>query len=217
VIEQRLDRAPRPTAGALNLVESRSVAPKSGSVAEYVTDLAAHCPFLTPSVERGLTGWTIYETAHADRYAVEAELFYAAVQAAEWIRPLRVRQHGGLRCENVVILDPAGIANHRELMCWPYWALRHLYGPVGIVFGKFYEGTHESDKGGRRIPPPPFSFLAVRAAVLSKDARFLRSTPELAASLTAAEDDGRDVFEHIPCEWKAVRAWASSLPARPRH
>lgn len=32
-------------------------------------------------------------------------------------------------------------------------------------------------------------------------------------ALATAEDDGRDVFERIPCDWKTAREWASSLPA----
>jgi hypothetical protein len=38
-----------------------------------------------------------------------------------------------------------------------------------------------------------------------------------AATLAAADDDGGDVFEHIPTEWTEIRTWAQHLlpPAKP--
>ncbi|WP_369184325.1 hypothetical protein [Streptomyces sp. Y1] len=182
-------------------------------VSAYVAAMGAHCPFLAPSVDRHLTGWTVYEIAATDRTAVEAELFHAGVQAAEWIRRLKSRPHGALACENLVILGSLPGTDQHDLMRRPYWALRNLYAPVGVLFGKFSEGRREADRFGRAIPAPPFSFLPVRAAVPSRDGRFLASTPDMASAVAAASDDGRDVFEHIPCDWKAVQAWASSLAA----
>ncbi|MGI5262293.1 hypothetical protein [Streptomyces angustmyceticus] len=94
---------------------------------------------------------------------------------------------------------------------------KNLYGPVGVMFGKFYAGAEETTAAGNRIPAAPASFLPVRAAVRRRDPRFLRATPDLAAALAAAGDDGRDVFEHIPTEWKEIRTWAQHLlpPAKP--
>ncbi|WP_370221286.1 hypothetical protein [Kitasatospora sp. MAP12-22] len=210
----RIGGASRPIAGALRLIEARTTHPTAVDVSAYVTAMEQHCPFLAPSIGRGMTGWTVYEIALASRRdAVEADLFRAGVQAAEWVRPLTNRPHGAFVCENVVLLGEAADAGHRELMAWPHWALKHLYGPVGVMFGKFVRDTDELDRFGQRIPPPPFSFLPVRAAVRARDPRFLADTPGLAAELAVASDDGRDVFEHIPDDWKAVRAWASSLPA----
>ncbi len=210
--------ASRLTAGALRLVEARAENPRSVEVSGYRTELYEHCPFLEPSTARGMTGWTVYEIVPGThRYAVEAALFFAGVQAAEWVRPLTTRPNGLLACENVVILGHCADAGHRELMAWPHWALKNLYGPVGVMFGKFAQGAAEFGRSGRRIPPPPVSFLPVRAAVRPLDPAFLKDTPDLAAVLAKAKDDGRDVFERIPCEWKAVREWASSLlaPQRP--
>ncbi|MFJ3218112.1 hypothetical protein ACIPLC_19590 [Kitasatospora sp. NPDC086801] len=164
-----------------------------------------------------MTGWTVYEIApDVHRYAVEAELFYAGVQAAEWIRPLMAEPFGALACENVVLLGQCADADHRELLTWPHWALKNLYGPVGVMFGKFVQGAAETSRAGHSIPPAPFSFLPVRAAVRLLDPKLLTSTPDLAAAVAGAVDDGRDVFEHIPCEWKAVREWASSLLRPPK-
>ncbi|WP_137994121.1 DUF6875 domain-containing protein [Streptomyces vilmorinianum] len=212
----RIDGASRPTAGALRLVEPRTGEPKSVDVTDYIQQMAAHCPYLAPSVERELTGWTVYR-ADGDAEAVEAELFHAGTQAAEWIRPLAGRPHGALVCENIVLLGDVTGARHRELMTWPHWALKNLYGPVGVMFGKFYEGDEEISQIGERIPAAPFSFIAVRAAVRRRDPRFLQATPDLAAALAVAQDDGRDVFEHVPYDWKEVRAWAQQLllPTRP--
>ncbi|MFF7637634.1 hypothetical protein ACFZB9_31490 [Kitasatospora sp. NPDC008050] len=211
------DGASRLTAGALRLTEARSENPAGIDVGSYLTGLYEHCPFLQPSTVRRMTGWTVYEvTPGSHQYAVEAELFYAGVQAAEWVRPLMARPNGLLACENVVILGHCADADHRELLAWPHWALKNLYGPVGVMLGKFAQGAVETSRAGRSIPPPPFSFLPVRAAVRPLDPKFLKNTPDLAAALAVADDDGRDVFEHIPCEWKAVREWASSLPMPPR-
>jgi hypothetical protein len=179
----------------------------------YLAGVYPHCPFLWPSIGRGMTGWTVYEiTPGSHRHAVETELFHAAVQAAEWIRPLMARPYGLLACENVVLLGHCEDVDHGELLAWPHWALKHLYGPVGVMFGKFPQGAVESGRRGQDIPPPSFSFLPVRAGIRSMDSTFLESTPELAEALSVSVDDGRDVFEHIPCEWKAVKEWASSLP-----
>ncbi|MGW2028032.1 hypothetical protein [Streptomyces decoyicus] len=148
---------------------------------------------------------------------VQGELFYAGVQAAEWLRPLLNRPHGILRCENIVLVGEVPGARHRDLLVWPHWVLKNLYGPIGVMFGKFYAGAEETTAAGHRIPAAPASFLPVRAAVHRRDPRFLSATPDLAAALAAADDDGRDVFEHIPTEWKEIRTWARHLipPAKP--
>jgi hypothetical protein len=79
----------------------------------YLSAMEQHCPFIRPSIRRGLTGWTVYEiTPGSYRCAVEAELFHAGVQAAEWIRPLMTRPYGALVCENVVLFGHCADANH---------------------------------------------------------------------------------------------------------
>ncbi|GAA1149226.1 hypothetical protein GCM10009577_85750 [Streptomyces javensis] len=60
-------------------------------------------------------------------------------------------------------------ARHRDLMAWPHWVLRNLYGPVGVMFGKFYAGEEEVTAAGHRVPAAPASFLPVRAAVRRRD------------------------------------------------
>lgn len=89
-------------------------------------------------------------------------------------------------------------------MAWPHWVSKNLYGPVEVMFGKFYTGEAEVTAAGAR-PRPPASFLPVRAAVRRRDPQFLRATPDLAAALAASTDDGRDVFEGIPPQWKEIR------------
>ncbi|GAA2433194.1 hypothetical protein GCM10010433_37290 [Streptomyces pulveraceus] len=210
-----LDAASRPTAGALRLVEASTVNPRSIDITGYTQRMTAFCPYLAPSLAQGCTTWTVYR-AVGSANAVEAELFHAGVHAAEWLRPLVRRPCGLLRCENVVILGEIPGVPHRDLMMWPHWALKHLYGPVGIMFGKFYAGEGETTEAGTRIPAAPVSFLPVRAAVRRRDPRFLEATPSLAAALATAEDDGRDVFEHLSGDWTEIHAWAKHLlPARP--
>ncbi|MEV0845415.1 DUF6875 domain-containing protein [Streptomyces sp. NPDC049954] len=180
--------------------------------------MATLCPYLAPSLHRGLTTWTVYEIASSDAAAVEAGLFHAGAQAAEWLRPLLTRPGGALRCENVVVLGEVPGTTHRALMGWPHWALKNLYGPVGVMFGKFYAGEEERTRAGARVPAAPASFLPVRAAIRRRDPRFLEdATPVLAAALATAEDDGRDLLADIGADWKEVRAWARTLlpPLKP--
>ncbi|MEU7023739.1 hypothetical protein ABZ990_24205 [Streptomyces sp. NPDC046203] len=148
---------------------------------------------------------------------MEAELFHAGARAAEWLRPLIRRAGGPLRCENVVVLGEVPGVRHRDLFAWPHWALKNLYGPVGIMVGKFHEGEEETARGGEPVPAAPVSFLPVRAAVRRRDPAFLHATPGLAVALASAEDDGRDVFAHVPHDWQELRAWTKRLrrPERP--
>ncbi|MEV6393769.1 DUF6875 domain-containing protein [Streptomyces sp. NPDC051907] len=212
----RIDGASRSTAGALRLVEGSTTKPQSIDITGYLRQMTDYCPYLSPSVKQGLTTWTVYY-ADGSADAVEAEMFHAGVQAAEWLRPLIHRPHGLLRCENIVILGEGPCTRLHDLLAWPHWALKRLYGPVGIMFGKFYAGEEENTRVGERIPAAPVSFLPVRAAVRRRDPKFLHATPDLAAALAVADDDGHDVFEHIPYDWTEIRTWAKRflLPVKP--
>ncbi|MFD4260711.1 DUF6875 domain-containing protein [Streptomyces sp. NPDC058534] len=211
----RTSAASRLTAGALRLVEASTTRPNSVDISDYARRMTAHCPYLAPSLQQGLTTWTVYRV-DGDAEAVQAELFHAGAQAAEWLRPLLNRPHGLLRCENIVLVGHVSGTGHRDLLAWPHWVLKNLYGPVGVMFGKFYAGEEEVTGAGHRIPAAPASFLPVRAAVRRRDPRFLHATPDLAAALAAADDDGRDVFEHLPTEWKDIRTWARNLLPPPK-
>ncbi len=187
---------------ALRLVESRTTSPTTVDVTDYVGAMSVHCPYLAPSVQRELTSWTVYRAA-GDAPDVEAAVFRAGVRAAEWLRTQTNRRHAALLCENIVV-SGAG----REVLAWPHWALKNLYAPVGVMFGKFPVGEQIADHHGRVIPEPPVSFLAVRFVVRARDPLFLSRTPDLADAVAVAEDDGRDVFEQLPREWKDVKLWA---------
>ncbi|MFF4283282.1 hypothetical protein ACFY0Z_31435 [Streptomyces kronopolitis] len=154
----RTTPAPRPTAGALRLVEASTPRPSSVDLGDYARQMTAHCPYLAPSLQRGLTTWTVYRAAGGAE-AVQAELFHAGVQAAEWLPPLLNRPHGILRCENIVLVGEVPGARHRDLMGWPHWVLKNLYGPVEVMFGKFSAEEEDqrgrpSDPGRSRLVPP---------------------------------------------------------------
>ncbi|WP_329345872.1 DUF6875 domain-containing protein [Streptomyces microflavus] len=191
------------------------VRPTSIDITGYVERMTAHCPYPSPSIERGLTTWTVYR-ADGSADAVEAELFHAGAQAAERLRPLIRRPHGSLRCENVVILGEVPGVEHRDLLAWPHWALKNLYGPAGIMFGKFYAGEEENTRAGERIPLAPVSFLPVRAAIRRRDPQFLHATLDLAAALSVADDDGRDLLGQLPYDWQEIRTWAQRFLPPPR-
>ncbi|WP_431781021.1 DUF6875 domain-containing protein [Streptomyces chumphonensis] len=203
--------APRATAGALRLVEASTATPTTVDVGAYLREMSAHCPYLEPSLHRGLTNWTVYR-AVGETDAVEAELFHAGAQAAEWLRPLLSRAHGFLRCENVVVMGAEPTVRHHDVLTWPHWVLKNIYGPVGVMFGKFHEGAEEASRSGQPISVAPVSFLAVRAAVRRRDPGFLDATPGLADALAGARDDGRNLFEHIPQQWSEIRRWAKCFP-----
>ncbi|MBV6696256.1 hypothetical protein KV557_03825 [Kitasatospora aureofaciens] len=145
---------------------------------------------------------------------IEASVFAAGVQAAEYVRSLAPRPRGHLVCENVVI-DGAG----RREIDWPHWALKNLYGPVGLMIGKFWAGEVDESRQGGRLPVPPVTFLSVQPAVRPLDPRFLEDTPELAETIAVAHDDGRDVLAPVigtsttarsaALNWSVVRAWAA--------
>ncbi|MBZ4318931.1 DUF6875 domain-containing protein [Streptomyces huiliensis] len=199
-----VDTPPGAAAPGLRLVEARTPAPTTVDVTAYVDAMSAHCPYLAPSVERELTHWTMYEAA-GDAADVEAAVFEAGVLSAEWLRTQADRRQATLMCENIVV---SGVG--RELLAWPHWALKNLYTPVGVMFGKFPVGDQIADHHGRVIPEPPVSFLAVRFVVRARDPLFLSRTPDLADAVAKAEDDGRDVFEALSLsrEWKDVKLWA---------
>ncbi len=209
----RTDPSGTRTDGALRLVEGRTARPTSVEFDEYVRAMSIHCPYLAPSVEHGLTGWTVYEATGAAP-EVEEAVFHAAVRLAEEVRSLAKRPRGALTCENIVVFG-AG----REVLAWPHWALKNLYAPVGVMFGKFPVGDQVTDHLGRLVPEPPVSFLVVRVAVRARDPLFLSRTPDLAATVEAAADDGRDVFaaEGLPRgEWADVKRWSQRrLPQAP--
>ncbi|MEU6299272.1 hypothetical protein [Streptomyces erythrochromogenes] len=55
--------------------------------------------------------------------SVEAELFLAGVQVAEWLCLLLNRSRGGVRCEGIVVVGEVSGARHRYLLAWR-WRLK---------------------------------------------------------------------------------------------
>ncbi|MFJ4691780.1 hypothetical protein [Streptomyces sp. NPDC088766] len=65
------------------------------------------------------------------------------------------RPHGLLRCENIVLSGDVPGTRHRDLPARPHWVLKNLYGPVGVMFGKFYAGEEQVTAAGHQIPAAP--------------------------------------------------------------
>lgn len=194
-----------PPAGALRISQNRTTVP---AFSGYVEDVTAHCPYLGPSCTNGLTYWTTYMIDPGARlFDVEAGLFAAAVVAAERVRLLAKGRRGHLVCENLVITGAT-----RQHLDWPHWALKNLYGPVGLMFGKFWQGEQDTSRRGAVLPVPPVTFLSIRPAVRPRDPHFLHITPALADTIRESEDDGRGVFDAVGRDWTAVRSWAARLP-----
>lgn len=172
---------------------------------EYLRSMADHCPYLRPSIDRGLTTWCAYEAEAEDA----PDLLAVLVATAEDLRARR-RRHGQLVCANIAILGPHDIPTARAVLDWPRWITRKLYAPVQVMVGKFWIGELEQDRFGVPIAPPPVSFFSIRHSVVAKDARFLQNLPGVAAQLAASVDDGRDVL--LP--WLGVPLTPTTVRAR---
>ncbi|MFE2723257.1 DUF6875 domain-containing protein [Kitasatospora sp. NPDC059327] len=180
-------------------------------------ETVSFCPYLGPSLRNDLTGWTTYTVKpEAEPADIEGAVFAAAVQAAEFVRALSPWPRGHLVCENVVVL---GVG--RPEIDWPHWALKNLYAPAGLMVGKFWKGEEDTGRKGDPLPVPPVTFLSLRPAVRPRDPHFLDGTPDLAATIATARDDGRDVLLPVigkptsataaATYWPVIKAWAASL------
>ncbi|MCK9869378.1 hypothetical protein MRI28_06870 [Nocardiopsis dassonvillei] len=154
-------------------------------------DMVSRCPYLGPSVEKGLTVWSAVEAGPGD----EAGLFAALVESAELLRRDR-RELGPLACRNIAVLGPGDEGRARQLMQWPAWLARNLYAPVQLMVGRFWTGVRLTDSKGEAMMPPPVSFFSLRNAIPSKEGTFLAAkVPEILDVLAAGPgDDGRNVF-----------------------
>ncbi len=162
------------------------------------------CPFLGPSVERGLTTWSAYAAGPDDRH----ELLNVVLARAERMRADR-REGGPLICHNMALFGPRTAQEAKTLMDWPSWIARNLYAPVQLVVDRFWigQGRHPQRTP---IEPPPVSFFMIRSRVGRRDRLIAsrRIMPEVLA-LAGSGDDGRDVLTHAlgrPCPDPAA-AW----------
>jgi hypothetical protein len=172
----------------------------------------------------GQTWWTRYRMPPAARaLEVEAALFAAGAEAAERVRD-QVKAGHRLPCEVIALEWDDSHARQATVLSWPHWALKHLYTPIGVLFGKFSPGQEFRCRDGSRVAPPPTLILAVRAAIPARDPDLLTSTPDLARAVSTARDDHRSVWATVPgltpgadpaTAWPAVRAWAGQVPHRP--
>lgn len=183
-------------------IKPDDIAPGFGS---YVNDMASHCLFLRPSLQRSLTRWLLYET-RAEAHQVpdlQREIFATAVEHVELLRDQRRRRFSSdavLLCDNIAIqwIGVQDATAHRRALAWPHWILKTIYTPLGYMVGKFALHAHGTDRRGTWVPPVPLSFLSLRVAVRHKDPQFLHETPHIAEQLAAAHDHGQHPFARIP-------------------
>lgn len=161
------------------------------ALTDHQADMIRRCPYLGPSVQRGLTVWSAYAADPGD----QPDLFALLVQWAEELRMAR-REDGPLVCRNIAIIGPPDLDAARRLMDRPAWLARNLYAPVQVMVGRFWVGVQRTDSKGEPMMPPPVSFFTMRPAVPHREGLFLSAKlPDLMATLNSSTgDDGRDVF-----------------------
>lgn len=89
-----------------------------------------------------------------------------------------------------------------------------MYGPVGIMFGKFHAGEEETTRAGRRIPAAPVSFLPVRAAVRRRDPGSSPRPPTWPPHSPSPRTTAASLLEHVPDQWKEIKTWAKRFLPR---
>jgi hypothetical protein len=169
--------------------------------------MVERCPYLRPSVERGLTVWSAYTADPGDG----CELFALLVRYAEAVRQAR-RADGPLVCRNIAIHGPDNPEAAKALMDWPAWLARNLYAPVQLVIDRFWIDIGRNPTTGQSVMPHlPVSFFMVRCGIAHRDRLIVsqRPAPELAALRAGPGDDGRDVFASTLSVATAdpVKAW----------
>src|SRR6218665_1773667 len=98
---------------------------------EYLNDIAkGFCPFLKPSIDKGLCKFTTYKiTAHTLAEAQEF-LFCAGLIHTASLRAARrdIGKMSYLYCENALLMTSEDVnAQGKELFAWPHWCLKSLY------------------------------------------------------------------------------------------
>ena len=162
--------------------------------------MSGFCPFLKPSLERGLLKFThirIQSPEDPERI-FEAVLFWAGLFCAEMMRVRRMTYPDAadriLYSETVVIdLDERIAIDGAQVFGWPHWMLKKAYAHKGIVFGKFWKGEEDRTQDGTLITPPESHFLSIRSAVKSRDGRFFNKAPDLQQLMLSSDDDGSEL------------------------
>jgi hypothetical protein len=165
-------------------------------------DLASHqaamierCPYLGPSVAKGLTIWSAYDAGSGD----QRPLLNLLVWYAEQVRFAR-RIDGPLSCRNIAVFGPLDVAEAKALLDWPAWLARNLYAPVQLIVDRFWIGIGRDPKTGRSVMPPlAVSFFMIRCGIARKDRLIVspRPTDEMAILAAGPGDDGRDVIATV--------------------
>lgn len=173
--------------------------PQLPKLTEYLDAISAEfCPFLIPSVRRDLVTHTVYDLGEIGEERVSEAIFYLGLFHTELVRRVRsgvAPQHRILVCDNLYFrFAGEDEVDGGKIFAWPHWLLKLRYTQVGVLFGKFWKGEEADSRKGVAVPPPPYHMLSVRSAVKPRDPAFFTKAPELLDTLTAAEDNGQEVF-----------------------
>lgn len=161
-------------------------------LAQHQAAMIQRCPYLGPSVAKGLTIWSAYRADPCD----QRSMLDLLVWYAEQVRFAR-RTDGPLSCRNIAIFGPTNVAEARALLDWPAWLARNLYAPVQLMVDRFWIGIGRDPQKGRSVMPPlAVSFLMIRCGIARKDRLIIspRPTDEMAILWAGPGDDGRDVI-----------------------
>jgi hypothetical protein len=184
-------------------------------LAHHQAEMIRRCPYLGPSVRRGLTLWSGVEAEPGD----ESLVFAMLTVIAEQVRHAR-RTDGPLVCRNVALVRPRDLPAAKKLMEMPVWVARNLYAPVQIIVDRFWVGIGRRPGRGRSVMPPvPISYFMIRCGIANRDRVIVSPRPEveLAALRAGPGDDGRDVLtSHLGRRVdNPATAWPELLSAFP--
>lgn len=96
---------------------------------EYLDAIAdKFCPFLGPSLMRGLSFFTVYFLSDASMIELQKQIFYLGFLHTEILRARRLILSGTEKLlvnENLIFrFDSEDSVNGKEMLDWPHWALK---------------------------------------------------------------------------------------------
>ncbi|MCM3324763.1 DUF6875 domain-containing protein [Cytobacillus kochii] len=161
----------------------------------YLDNMTKSCPFLKPALDYNSVINKRFQLNDKNYKKIEENIFWISLQATEEFRNVRralTGQKKTLFNVNLIFIYDEGIKGN--VLDWPHYILKLLYSKVGVVYGKFHNGALKTNRHGLLMPSPPFTHLAIRSAIKSKDARFFNKTPDLVDDILTSKDEREDVL-----------------------